>query len=69
MASAMVASAAEGVEVVRRSECEEEEEGDEEESEEGEYVEVEEFELEPKPGEPEPKLGGHACVSGGVCLV
>ena len=58
MASAMVASAAEGVEVVRWSKCEEEEEGDEEESEEGKYVEVEEFELEPEPGEPEPKLGG-----------
>ena len=58
MASAMVAPAAEGVEVVRWSKCEEEEEGNEEESEEGEYVEVEEFELEPEPGEPEPKLGG-----------
>ena len=58
MASAMVASAAEGVEVVWWSKCEEEEEGNEEESEEGEYVEVEEFELEPEPGEPEPKLGG-----------
>jgi hypothetical protein len=49
MASAMVASTAEGVEVVWWSECKEED------------VEVEEFELEPEPGELELKPGG-TCV-------
>ena len=47
MASAMVASAAEGVEVVWWSKCEEEEEGEEEEYEE-ESVDDEEFEPRPE---------------------
>jgi hypothetical protein len=49
MASAMVASAAEGVEVVRWRKCEEEEEGEEEEYEyEEESVDDKEFELRPE---------------------
>ena len=53
MASAMVASAAEGVEVVWWRKCEEEEEGEEEEGEEEEYEyeeeSVDDEEFEPRP--------------------